>query len=62
MTRYETFDSVIMKQRYMHLKVGFTKERPHHGSRRFFGRGRRHLGQLELSAMWATKSMAPITR
>jgi xanthine dehydrogenase molybdenum-binding subunit len=26
MTREETFDSVIMKQRYMHLKVGFTKD------------------------------------
>ncbi|NLO47345.1 MAG: xanthine dehydrogenase family protein molybdopterin-binding subunit [Clostridiales bacterium] len=26
MTREETFDSVIMKQRYMYLKVGFTKE------------------------------------
>ncbi|SHI16797.1 CO or xanthine dehydrogenase, Mo-binding subunit [Sporobacter termitidis DSM 10068] len=26
LTREQTFDSVIMKQRYMHLKVGFTKE------------------------------------
>jgi CO/xanthine dehydrogenase Mo-binding subunit len=26
MTRQETFDSVIMKERYMHLRVGFTKE------------------------------------
>lgn len=26
MTREETFDSVIMKQRYMHLKVGFTND------------------------------------
>lgn len=26
MTREETFDSVIMKQRYLHLKVGFTKD------------------------------------
>jgi CO/xanthine dehydrogenase Mo-binding subunit len=26
MTREETYDSVTMKQRYMHLKIGFTKE------------------------------------